>query len=114
MIPSPMMPTIGWGRVLLIQMECYSIQMVMNRRTRRRRVPRGRKTVSRRFIRRKNLLLDQAKIDRARRLFNAATETEAIHRALDAAADLEAFQRELDHGFNALVGAGGFVDVFDR
>ena len=88
--------------------------MATNTRTTRRRAPRRSKAVSRRFIRRKNLLLDQAKIDRARRLFNAATETEAIHRALDAAADLEAFRRELDHGFDALVGTGGFVDVLDR
>lgn len=61
-------------------------------------------------IRRKNLLLDQAKIDRARRIFKAATETEAIHRALDAAGDLEDFQRELDAGFDALIGGGGFSD----
>jgi hypothetical protein len=65
-------------------------------------------------IRRKNLLLDQTKIDRARRIFNTATETDAIHRALDAAADLEAFQRELDRGFDTLIGAGGFADPFDR
>ena len=69
----------------------------------------GRRTLS---IRRKNLLLDQAKIDRARRIFKTATETDAIHRALDAAADLEAFQRELDRGFDALIGAGGFADPF--
>lgn len=65
-------------------------------------------------IRRKNLLLDQAKIDRARRIFKSATETDTIHRALDAAADLDAFQRELDRGFDALIGAGGFVDPFGR
>ena len=65
-------------------------------------------------IRRKNLLLDQAKIDRARRIFKSATETDAIHRALDAAADLAAFQRELYRGFDALLGAGGFVDPFSR
>ena len=67
----------------------------------------GRRRLS---VRRKNLLLDQAKIDRARRIFKTATETDAIHRALDAAADLEAFQRELDRGFDALIGAGGFAD----
>jgi hypothetical protein len=63
-------------------------------------------------IRRKNLLLDQSKIDRARRIFHVSTETEAIHRALDAVVDLEAFQRELDKGFDALIGAGGFTDRF--
>ena len=65
-------------------------------------------------IRRKNLLLDQAKIDRAKRIFQASTETETIHRALDAVADLEAFQRELDRGFETLIGAGGFTDRFSR
>ena len=66
------------------------------------------------YIRRKNLLLDQAKIDRAKRIFKASTETEAIHRALDAAADLEAFQHELVKGFDALIGSGGFSDRFAR
>jgi hypothetical protein len=66
----------------------------------------------RRTIRRKNLLLDQVKIDKARRILGAPTETEAIHRALDAAIDLEAFQREVDSGLEALVGKGGFVDRF--
>ena len=65
-------------------------------------------------IRRKNLLLDQVRIDRAKRIFRASTETEAIHRALDAAADLEAFQGELDKAFDALIGSGGFVDHFAR
>jgi hypothetical protein len=73
--------------------------------------PRRRKLTS---VRRKNLLLDQTKIDRARRIFKAATETEAVHRALDAAADLEAFQRELDRGFDALIGGGGFANPFAR
>lgn len=68
----------------------------------------------RRTIRRKNLLLDQRKIDHARRIFKSDTDTEAIHRALDAAADLAAFQRQLDRGFDVLVGSGGFVDRFDR
>jgi hypothetical protein len=68
----------------------------------------------RRSIRRKNLLLDQAKIDRARRIFRSDTDTDAIHRALDAAADLRAFGRALDRGFRTLAGRGGFVDRFDR
>jgi hypothetical protein len=65
-------------------------------------------------IRRKNLLLDQAKIDRARRLFKTVTDTDAIHRALDAVADLDAFQRELDRSFDAAIGADGFVDRFGK
>jgi hypothetical protein len=73
-----------------------------------------RRTAKRRndHIRRKNLLLDQAKINRAKRIFRAPTETETIHRALDAVADLEAFQRELDKGLDALAGKGGFTDRF--
>ena len=66
------------------------------------------------LIRRKNLLLDQVKIDRAKRIFKASTETEAIHRSLDAVADLEAFQRQLDKAFDALIGSGGFIDRFAR
>ena len=65
-------------------------------------------------IRRKNLLLDQSKIDRAKRIFHATTETEAIHRALDSVADLEEFHRELDRGFDALIGKGGFTDRFSK
>ena len=72
----------------------------------------GRDSTTAHRIRRKNLLLDQLKIDRAKRIFRASTETEAIHRALDAAADLEAFQRELDKGFDTLIGAGVFTDRF--
>ena len=75
---------------------------------------RPRQNAERRSIRRKNLLLDQQKIDHARRIFKSNTDTEAIHRALDVAADLAAFQRELDRGFDALVGGGGFVDRFER
>jgi hypothetical protein len=86
----------------------------MNRRTqlskRRQSHPKADKSV----IRRKNLLLDQARIDRAKRIFKASTETEAIHRALDAVVDLEAFQRELDKAFDVLIGSGGFVDHFAR
>jgi hypothetical protein len=76
------------------------------------RIGKRQKPVKREHIRRKNLLLDQSKIDRARRIFRVSTETEANHRALDAAVDLEAFQRELDKGFDALIGAGGFTDRF--
>ena len=61
-------------------------------------------------LRRKNIVLDQKKIDRVKRIFGAATETEAIDRALDQAADLAAFRRELDLGFKELLGKGGFKD----
>jgi hypothetical protein len=79
-----------------------------------RAILKRRKPAKRTHIRRKNLLLDQSKIDRARRIFQVSTETEAIHRALDAVVDLEAFQRELEKGFDALIGAGGFTDRFSK
>ena len=77
-------------------------------------MPHSRKSGAASRIRRKNLLLDQNKIDKAKRIFRAATETEAIDRALDAVCDLEAFQRELDKGFDNLIGRGGFTDRFAR
>jgi hypothetical protein len=86
----------------------------MKRRTHLSKPKPSRRAQEREHIRRKNLLLDQAKIDRAKRILKTATETEAIHRALDAVIDLEAFQRELDKGFDALIGSGGFLDRFTR
>lgn len=78
------------------------------------RAPRRRNAGKSLDIRRKNLLLDQGKIDRAKRIFKASTETETIHRALDTVVDLEEFQRELDKGFDALIGFGGFSDRLAR
>jgi hypothetical protein len=63
-------------------------------------------------LRRKNLILDQAKIDRAKRILKAATETETIHRALETVSDLAGFQAEVDAGLDQLLGRGGFVDFF--
>ena len=63
-------------------------------------------------LKRKNVILDQRKIDRARQLLGAATETEAISRALDAVAEMARFQAEVDAGLDLLVGRGGFVDAF--
>ncbi|MFZ5624077.1 MAG: hypothetical protein ACOY71_06560 [Gemmatimonadota bacterium] len=62
--------------------------------------------------RRKNLILDQGKMDRAKELLGASTETEAITRALDAVTELARFRAELETGFRSLVGRGGFEDVF--
>jgi hypothetical protein len=64
-------------------------------------------------LRRKNLILDQTKIDRARRILRAATETETIHRALETVNDLALFQTEVDRGLNTLLGRGGFADHFE-
>ena len=64
------------------------------------------------YLKRKNLILDQAKIDRAKKALGVRTETEAINRALDAVNDLAAFRAEVDRGLNGLVGRGGFTDHF--
>lgn len=63
-------------------------------------------------LRRKNLILDQVKIDRAKRILRAATETETIHRALEAVHDLALFRAEVDAGLDALLGRSGFADYF--
>jgi len=62
--------------------------------------------------RRKNLFIDQRRIDRAKALLHAETETETIDRALALVEDFAAFQQEIDRGLNDLVGKGGFVDRF--
>jgi hypothetical protein len=63
-------------------------------------------------LKRKNLILDQAKIDRAKEVLGVATETEAITRALDAVNDLAVFREEVESGLDKLVGKGGFSDRF--
>lgn len=66
----------------------------------------------RRLKKRKNLILDQGKIDRAKAIFGVATETEAIDRALDAADDMARFRGEVERGLPDLLGKGGFTDHF--
>lgn len=63
-------------------------------------------------LRRKNLVLNQDKIDRAREIFGVASDTEAIDLALDVANDLALFRAEVDGGFKNLLGKGGFTDYF--
>lgn len=63
-------------------------------------------------LKRKNLILDQRKIDRAKEVLGAATETEAIHLALDEALELARFREETEAGLRNLLGQGGFVDHF--
>ncbi len=75
--------------------------------TTKRRAPRAGST-----LRRKNLILDQAKIDRAKHILRAATETETIHRALEAVHDLALFRAEVHAGLAAMLGRGGFTDYF--
>ena len=62
--------------------------------------------------RRKNLYIDQRRLDRVKASLHAETETEAIERALALAEDFTAFQAQVDRGLAALVGKGGFRDSF--
>ena len=58
---------------------------------------------------RKNVVMDQRKLDAARRALGVDTETEAIDLALDCVA----FRRELARGIAAIRRSGGIKDVFD-
>ena len=58
---------------------------------------------------RKNVVMDQRKLDFARTALGAETETEAIDRALD----LVAFGEELAKGFATVRRSGGVEDVFE-
>ena len=58
---------------------------------------------------RKNVAMDQRKLDAARRALGVATETEAI----DLALDFVAFRREVARGLAAMRRAGGIDDVFE-
>jgi len=62
--------------------------------------------------RRKNLFIDQRRIDRVKALLHTDTETETIDRALTLVEDFAAFEAEVDRGLADLVGRGGFTDRF--
>lgn len=59
---------------------------------------------------RKNMLMDQKKLDAAKRVLKTATETETI----DVALDEIAFRHGLVEGMRALKRAGGLADLFDE
>lgn len=59
---------------------------------------------------RKNVVMDQRKLDIARRTFGVDTETEAIDQALD----LVVFREELRRAFAAVRRNGGVDDVLER
>ena len=59
---------------------------------------------------RKNVIMDQRKLDIVRRALGVETETEAIDQALD----LVAFREELEKGFSAVRRSGGVADVIER
>ena len=58
---------------------------------------------------RKNVVMDQRKLDVARRTLGVDTETEAI----DLALDFVAFRQELARGIAAIRRSGGVDDVFE-
>jgi hypothetical protein len=58
---------------------------------------------------RKNVVMDQRKLDAARRALGVDTETEAIDRALD----FVAFRREVARGIAAMRRVGGVEDRFE-
>ena len=62
----------------------------------------------RREIRRKNLNIDQTKLDRVVDLLGAQTETEAIDQALE----LLLLREELLEGIARIAGTGGVENVF--
>lgn len=66
-------------------------------------------TKSKPDIRRKNFRLDQRKLNRAREILGARTETETIEQALD----LIVFQREVRDGLRRVAGTGGVRNVFE-
>lgn len=59
---------------------------------------------------RKNLRLNQAKLDRARRILGTQTETETVEQALD----LVAFRQEAMAGVRRLAGSRSLRDPFPR
>lgn len=59
---------------------------------------------------RKNMVIDQRKLDRARRILGAPTETAAV----DLALDLVAFRGEVLAGIDRLLAVGGLDDAFSR
>ena len=58
---------------------------------------------------RKNVVMDQRKLDAVRRALGVDTETEAIDQALD----FVAFREELTRGFANVRGSGGVEDVLE-
>ena len=62
--------------------------------------------------RRKNVFIDQRRIDRVRALLHTDTETETIDRALALAEEVAVFEAEVSRGLATLVGRGGIIDRF--
>ena len=62
-------------------------------------------------VRRKNMFVPQALLDRAREALGVKTETEAVALGLGAAVDLAEFRREMLAGFDELMAVGGLSPV---
>ena len=60
-----------------------------------------------RALRRKNMLMDQRKLDAAKTALGAPTETAAV----DAALDFVVFRAEVFRGLDALAAAGGLGTI---
>jgi len=73
---------------------------------RTRSKPSKRRTTPR--IRRKNLNIDQTKLDRARELLGTDTETETVDQALD----MILLREDVLRGIRRIAGTGGVVNVF--
>lgn len=61
-------------------------------------------------VRRKNVNIDQAKLDRVRELLGAQSETEAIDQALS----MLLLREELIEGIDRIAGTGGVENVFEN
>lgn len=68
---------------------------------------RGLVTRTRRVLKRKNMLMDQRKLDAAKAALGADSETATV----DAALDLVVFRAEVFKGLDALVAAGGLASI---
>lgn len=62
---------------------------------------------TRRVMKRKNMLMDQRKLDVAKATLGAATETAAV----DAALDLVVFRAEVFRALDQLAAAGGLATI---
>ncbi|HSU15383.1 hypothetical protein [Longimicrobium sp.] len=60
-------------------------------------------------VRRKNLNIDQEKLDRVVKILGSKSETEAIDKALD----IVLYRDELVEGIERIIGTGGVENYFD-
>jgi hypothetical protein len=65
---------------------------------------------TRKTMRRKNMLMDQRKLDAAKAALGASTETATV----DTALDLVVFRAEVFRGLDELAAAGGLASIAPR